>query len=86
MATLILRADLDTIDTHPHVIFDYARDEEKWLAEYDRAYEKGSQHLSLLRHHFKCFVKRMVKEDSFTLSCLGPRQVAGWPGASFLAS
>ena len=40
MATLTLRADLDTVDSHPHLIFDYAQDEEKWLAEYDRAYEK----------------------------------------------
>ena len=35
-----MRADLDTVDSHPHIIFDYAQDEEKWLAEYDRAYEK----------------------------------------------
>ena len=40
VATLTLRADLDMVDTHPHLIFDYAHDQEKWLAEYDRAYEK----------------------------------------------
>ena len=40
MATLTLTADLDTVDTHPHLIFDYANDQEKWLQEYDRAYEK----------------------------------------------
>ena len=35
-----MTADLDTVDTHPQIIFDYANDEEKWLQEYDRAYEK----------------------------------------------
>ena len=49
MATLTLRADLDTVDSHPHIIFDYAQDEEKWLAEYDRAYEKVNEHPSFLR-------------------------------------
>ena len=40
MATLTVKADLDQVDTHPHILFDYANNEEKWLAEYDRAYEK----------------------------------------------
>ena len=35
-----MTADLDTVDTHPHLIFDYANDQEKWLQEYARAYEK----------------------------------------------
>ena len=40
LATLTLSADLPTIDSHPHLLFDYANDEEKWLEHYDRAYEK----------------------------------------------
>ena len=40
VATLTIRGDLKLIETHPHILFDYANDEEKWLIEYDLAYER----------------------------------------------